>query len=125
MTKHEIIQKVWTDVYNPSLNTESTIRKYFARSYSQEINGAQLNLESYIDHVSSQKKSMTMVAIDYKSHLEKGDVVFEIYYPEAIDNEGATIVAEVIARFDFAGDKINSIHGQVRLLSGNPDKLDM
>ena len=66
-----------------------------------------------------------MSSIDYKSHIEADNVVFSIYYPKAIDDEGTEIIAEVIAKFEFIGDQISSIHGQVRFLSGNHEKLDM
>lgn len=125
MTRFEQIQKVWADVYNPDLDTESTIRQHFSPSYSQEINGVQLTLEPYIEHVVTQKKSMSMSSIDYKSHIEVDNVVFSIYYPKAIDDDGTEIIAEVIAKFEFIGDQISNIHGQVRFLSGNHKKLDM
>lgn len=123
--KFELLKKVWADVYNPGLDTENTIRKYFSSNYTQEINGVQLSLEPYIEHVVAQKESITINSIDYKSYLENDDTVFAIYFPKAIDNEGNEIVAEVIAKFVFDGEQINHIHGQVRFLSGSPQKLDM
>lgn len=123
--KFDLIKQIWTDVYSSNLDTETTIRKYFSPDYAQEINGVELLLEPYIEHVVAQKKSMSMVSIDYKSHLEDGNNVFAIYFPKAVDDEGTEIIAEVIAKFVFDGDQIKNIHGQVRFISGCSQKLDM
>ncbi|MDF1827562.1 MAG: hypothetical protein P1U39_04735 [Legionellaceae bacterium] len=123
--KLELIKKIWADVYNPNLDTEKTIREYFSPNYTQEINGVHLSLTPYIEHVVTQKQSMSMKSIDYLSHLEDRDRLFAIYIPKAIDDEGNKILAEVIAKFVFDNNKINHIHGQVRFLSGSSQKLDM
>lgn len=125
MKRITLLQTIWREVYDQTLDTEQTIRQYFTPSYIQCINGRQMDLPSYIQHVIEQKKNMTIHEIEYKTHLEDANNLFAIYYPLGLDKENDLIKAEVIAYFHFTGQQIDSIHGQVRLIQGDLHNVDM
>ena len=125
MSKITKIQEIWSDVYNPTLDTRNTIRKHFHPQYTQCINGVTMDREQYIEHVLAQKKNMVIEKFVYAHYLEKDNRVFVLYYPKGRDIHHQPMEAEVIAYFEFQGDQLLKIHGQVRLLEGMAQMVDM
>lgn len=120
-----LIKTIWADIYAPDADIPNLIEQYFHHNYQQCINGVVLNRTQYIDHVVEQRKNLTVNTIDYKHIMEKADKLFAIYYPKGKAENNQCIEAEVIAYFHFKDQKILEIHGQVRLISGEPSDVDM
>lgn len=125
MSNTELLKLIWESVYDPKLDTFSTLNHYFHPKYKQCINGIVMGFDDYIAHVIEQKKLMTINSIKYKHTLEKDNKVFAIYYPKGINKKHDNIEAEVIAYVQFEGQKIINIHGQVRFIQGNITDADM
>lgn len=125
MNYTNILKNIWNAVYNPSQDTHETIIKFFHPDYEQCINGIIMKLPEYIEHVTQQKKNMTINSIDYQHILENGNELFAIYYVDGKNADGSPIKAEVIAYFRFEDQQIIKIHGQVRLIQGDLKDVDM
>lgn len=125
MNYTELIKNTWSSLYDPHTNVIETVNQFFHRDYEQCINGITMNRTEYIQHVTQQKKNMTVDIIDYKHILEKGDEVFSIYYPRGKNINNLPIEAEVIAYFRFQDHQIIEIHGSVRLIKGDLADVDM
>lgn len=125
MTQLEKLKRIWIDVYDSKQDTTSVIEKYFHPNYEQCINGVTLSRQTYIDHVIAQKKNMVIEHIEYTHHLENNEALFAIYYPKGKNADGSLIEAEVIGYFKFQQEQLIYIHGQVRLIKGEPVDVDM
>lgn len=125
MNYANLLKEIWQAVYDPKNDTGEIIKKYFHENYKQCINGVSLQRTEYIAHVVEQKKNMTVEQIEYGNLLEKGNELFALYYPRARNTQGFPIEAEVIAYFQFEGQQIINIHGQVRLIKGDLSDVDM
>ena len=121
----ERLKNIWGNVYDPTQDTKSVIEVFFHPDFEQCINGVVMKRTEYVEHVIAQKKNMTIESIEYKNFLEEGEELFIVYYPKAKDLEGADIEAEVIGHFHFKSNQIFKVHGQVRLIKGNPADVDM
>lgn len=121
----ELLKKIWADVYNPQMDAEEAIKKYFHPNYEQSINGVNMKRAEYIQHVLDQRKNMSIDIIDYKHVLEKDQELFAIYYPKGKNADNYPIEAEVIAYFRFENQQIVRIQGAVRLIRGNLTDVDM
>ncbi|MBL7481403.1 nuclear transport factor 2 family protein [Legionella bononiensis] len=125
MSNIDLLKNIWESVYDPRNDVSTVIKQYFHPNYTQCINGVEMSYDDYISHVKEQKQNMQINKIDYKHVLEDGDEVFALYYPRGTNNEGLLVEAEVIAYFRFEEQKLNRIHGQVRLIVGNLSDVDM
>lgn len=121
----ELIKKTWADIYDPDLDVEAVVRKYFHVDYEQCINGVIMRRAAYIDHVIAQRAGMTIDNISYDHLVESGNEAFGVYYPSGIGVDGSEIKAEVVAYYKFEGSQILHIHGQVRFISGDKKVADM
>jgi len=119
------LKRVWDAVYDPNRDVIEVIEIYFHPDYKQCINGVVMHRDEYIDHVIAQKENMTVEKIDYLQAIEHGDRLFALYMPKGKKRDGTPIEAEVVSYFRFLNDKIVEVHGQVRLLTGNPVDVDM
>lgn len=125
MKKIDIIKKMWADIYAPNNSVVDVAKQYLHPDYTQTINGSTLYRDSYLEHVISQKKTMTVEHIEYKHSLEDNDSVFSIYYPSGNSKTGVPIKAEVFCHFTFKDNLVINAHGQVRIIEGNPSDVDM
>jgi hypothetical protein len=119
------IKNICEEIYDPAINAESTIEKYFHPDYEQCINGVILKRREYIQHVIAQRKNIVINHFEYTHHIENKDELFAIYSLKGNNFEGSAIEAEVIAYFQFQEEKIIRIHGQVRLIKGSLSDVDM
>lgn len=120
-----LLKTIWNTVYGPKNDVVQTIEKFFHPAYEQCINGIFMKRDEYICHVQEQRKSMTINSIEYKYMMENGNELFSLYYPRGVNKDNLPIIAEVIAYFQFEKKQIIKIHGQVRLLAGNYEDVDM
>lgn len=125
MSNIYLLKNIWESIYDPDKDVSTVIKQYFHPNYTQCINGVEMSYDDYISHVIEQKQNMQINTIDYKHILEEGDEVFALYYPRGTNNDGLLVEAEVIAYFQFKEQKLNSIHGQVRLIEGRLSDVDM
>lgn len=125
MTYTTLLKNIWNSIYDPNIDVNETMEKFFHSDYEQCINGILLKRKDYIHHVCEQKKNMTIDAIDYKHVLEKENELFAIYYPRGRNTKNLPVEGEVIAYFHFENHKLLKIHGQVRLLKGDLADVDM
>ncbi len=125
MSNIHLLKTICDKVYNPDLDCISTINQYFHPDYHQCINGIDMDLSNYIQHVIEQRKNIIIEFIEYKTYLEKDNELFAIYIPKGKDKQNNSIEAEVIAYIRFKGQQIDKIHGQVRLIHGNLNDVDM
>jgi hypothetical protein len=125
MTYTNLLKHIWQAVYDPNVDTSTIIKQYFHPDYEQCINGVSLRRDEYIQHVLAQKQNMTITSVDYKQVLEKENQLFALYYAKGKNTSYQPIEAEVIAYFLFQNEQIFRIHGQVRLIKGDANDVDM
>lgn len=125
MSHKDLLNKIWTAVYDPTADTAQVIEKFFHPDYEQCINGVVMQRKEYIDHVIAQKNNIIIDSIHYEHTLELNNELFSLYFPKGRNINGGPIEAEVIAYFKFKEDQIINIHGQVRMIAGKPSDIDM
>ena len=121
----DLLKDIWNSIYDPTMDTNKIIEKFFHPNYEQCINGVTMNRAEYIQHVIEQKKNMKIESIDYQHVIEKGNELFAIYCSKGKNINNLPIEAEVIAYFHFENHQIFRIHGQVRLIKGDFSDADM
>lgn len=125
MTNLEKISKVWDALYDKQNAVEQVVERFFHPEYKQCINGVELNRDEYVAHVSEQRRNLDSVTFRYEEHLSDANKLFAIYYVNGKNASGNDLDAEVIAHFEFMDDMVYRIHGQVRVMHGDPADADM
>ena len=121
----DLLKTIWGKVYDPKIDTITTIEQFFHLNFKQCINGDVMNRKQFITHVVEQKKNITIQTIDYLKTLENGNDLFAIYHPKGVNNKNQPIEAEVIGYFEFQNEQIINIHGQVLLIKGDSADIDL
>ena len=120
-----LLKLIWSEIYAQGCDVNNVFSRYFHDDYTQCINGEVMNRAEYYAHVVAQHKTMQINHIDYKYILEDNNELFALYYPRGVNQHGDTVLAEVLVYCQFLGAKLIHIHGQVRLIEGQPADADM
>lgn len=106
--------------FNPQV-----ISQYFDQAYIQVVDGKELNYDQFIDHIRTLKKNLFNVRIDFKHLIEEQDQVASVHFASGTKSNGAHVKAQVIAYFQFKGNKIIYCNELTRMIIGEQGDEDL
>ncbi len=119
-----LVQNAVASLLDPQQDTES-LSRYFAPDYVQDVDGAHLDFNDFIDHARTLKASLRWGRATIETLIVSGDTIADVHVIDAEKTNGDTIRIRVIAFFTLTDGKIARVDELTHLLQGDDADRDM
>jgi hypothetical protein len=104
---------------------EAAIERYFSKDYRQYVDGKELDLKGFYQHIKVQKETLAAVHIEFKTIAQENEIVFTNHLVHIKTKEGRMAIVHVIAEFHLYNNKIIYCNELTRLLRGDERERDV
>lgn len=101
------------------------VRPFFAKSYTQWVDGKSLDYDGFFQHVVALKEVIATAYVEFIEFMVAGDTAADIHDVFVTKKNGETLHVRVIAFFTFENDQIASVREMTHLLKGNESDHDL
>ena len=101
------------------------VRPFFAKNYTQWVDGQSLDYDGFFQHVVALKEVIATAHVEFIEFMVEGDTTADIHDVFVTKKNGETLHVRVIAFFTFENDQIASVREMTHLLKGNESDHDL
>ena len=121
-------QTLVAESFKVLFNTEKSVddvRPFFAKNYTQWVDGKSLDYDGFFQHVAALKEVIASAYVEFIEFMVEGDTAADIHDVFVTKKNGETLHVRVIAFFTFENNQIASVREMTHLLKGNESDHDL
>ncbi|WP_108651869.1 nuclear transport factor 2 family protein [Dongshaea marina] len=105
---------------------EAVIRQHFAPDYHQWVDGKELDLDDFIQHMRALKASLESCEFEFRKLIVEGNELHSTHYVDAVKKDGGRVKAKVIGLFSFNPQgQLTSCDEMTYLIEGSEADRDL
>lgn len=121
-------QKLVAESFEVLLDADKSVddvRPFFAKNYTQWVDGKSLDYDGFFQHVAALKEVIASAYVKFIEFMVEGDMAADIHDVFVTKKNGETLQVRVIAFFTFENNQITSVREMTHLLKGNESDHDL
>lgn len=121
-------QKLVAESFEVLLNADKSVddvRPFFAKNYTQWVDGKSLDYDGFFQHVAALKEVIASAYVEFIEFMVEGNAAADIHDVFVTKKNGETLHVRVIAFFTFENNQITSVREMTHLLKGNESDHDL
>lgn len=113
--KSRLIQYFHDIIENPTFDQE-LLEHYVSKEYTQVIDGQKCDYTDFVDHLRFLKQSETSTTVTTRNLIREENKVGSLHQINIVKEDGKESKIQVIALFEFEGDKLIYCHELTQLI---------
>lgn len=121
-------QKLVAESFEVLLDADKSVddvRSFFAKNYTQWVDGKSLDYDGFFQHVAALKEVIASAYVEFIEFMVEGDTAADIHDVFVTKKNGEMLHVRVIAFFTFENNQITSVREMTYLLKGNESDHDL